>query len=286
MAGNATRWVQISRLVRDALARKSLLGNTVDQIAAAFIPLVLLVAVGTLWFWTGKVPFEQALLTGLAVLVVACPCSLGLAAPLATTLGIGLAAQRGILLRSGGVLEKLARINGVAFDKTGTLTDARPQVLQVCTHDTSEQQVLYHAALLARASEHPLAKAITRAYPMVGNGIASEVQARPGAGISGRVDGRAVAMGSAGFMSALGWQVCAMWPATPPACTLVYVGWEGSVRGPDRACRASAARGGRRDEGATRPGHGDPAAERGSRNGSGANCDQPGDSSMAFRTHA
>lgn len=229
-AGTATRWMQISRMVREALARKSLLGNTVDRLAAVFIPMVLLLAAGTLWFWSGVAPFEQALLTALA-LVVACPCSLGLAAPLATTLGIGLAAQRGILLRSGGVLEKLARIKAVAFDKTGTLTEGRPQVLQVTARDASEQQVLIHAASLARASEHPLAKAITRAQRTEGTTAASEVQARPGAGISGRIDGRAAAMGSAGFMSALGWQVPALWPATPQGCTLVYVGWEGRVQG-------------------------------------------------------
>ncbi len=230
-AGTATRWIQISRLVREALSRKSLLGNTVDRLAAVFIPMVLLLAAGTLWFWSGVAPFEQALLTALAVLVVACPCSLGLAAPLATTLGIGLAAQRGILLRSGDVLEKLARIKAVAFDKTGTLTEGRPQVLRVSGHDASEQQVLYHAASLARASEHPLAKAITRAQRTEGITVATEVQARPGAGISGRIDGRAAAMGSAGLMSALGWQVPALWPAIPQGCTLVYVGWEGRVQG-------------------------------------------------------
>lgn len=230
-AGTATRWIQISRLVRQALARKSLLGNTVDRLAAVFIPLVLLLAAGTLWFWSGLASFEQALLIALAVLVVACPCSLGLAAPLATTLGIGLAAQRGILLRSGGVLEKLARIKAVAFDKTGTLTEGRPQVLQVTARDASEQQVLIHAASLAKASEHPLAKAIARTHHTAGDRVASEVLARPGAGILGRVDGHAAAMGSAGFMSALEWQVSAEWPATPQGCTLVYVGWEGRVQG-------------------------------------------------------
>jgi Cu2+-exporting ATPase len=229
-AGTATRWIQISRMVREALARKSMRGNTVDRLAAVFIPAVLLLAAGTLWFWSGIAPFEQALLTALAVLVVACPCSLGLAAPLATTLGIGLAAQRGILLRSGDVLEKLARIKAVAFDKTGTLTEGRPEVLQLSGQDASEQQVLFHAAALARASEHPLAKAIARAQCTEGTTAASEVQARPGAGILGRVDGRAAAMGSASFMSTLGWQVSGEWP-NPQGCTLVYVGWEGRVQG-------------------------------------------------------
>ena len=244
-AGTATRWIQISRMVRDALARKSLLGTTVDRLAAVFIPVVLLLAAGTLWFWTGLVPFEQALLTALAVLVVACPCALGLAAPLATTLGIGVAARRAILLRSGGVLEKLVRIKAVAFDKTGTLTEGRPRLLKVIGHDANEQQVLYHAVALARASEHPLAKAIAQAQRDLSAAAASEVQARAGAGISGRVDGRAVAMGSAGFMSTLGWKVPAEWPTVPQDCTLVYVGWEGKVRGvialDDRALPEAAA---------------------------------------------
>src|SRR5437879_11691548 len=99
VAGTNTRWIQISRLVRDALARKSLLGSTIDSAAAIFVPFVLLLAAGTVWFWSTRGPFEVALLIGLAVLVVACPCSLGLAAPLATALGIGQAARHGILDR-------------------------------------------------------------------------------------------------------------------------------------------------------------------------------------------
>ncbi|MGH8631796.1 MAG: heavy metal translocating P-type ATPase, partial [Burkholderiales bacterium] len=230
-AGTATRWIQISRVVRNALARKTLLGDTVDRLAAAFIPLVLLLAAGTLWFWSGRAPFEQALLIGLAVLVVACPCSLGLAAPMATSLGIGLAAQRGILLRSGGVLERLARINAIAFDKTGTLTKGRPQVLEVIAQDTTEQQVLLHAAALANASEHPLAKAIADAGRGLNAGVASNVRAQPGAGISGRVDGHPAAIGSAAFMSAMGWPVPADLPDGPPESTLVHVGWKDGVRG-------------------------------------------------------
>jgi len=229
--GNATRWIQISRAVRSALARKTLLGETVDRLAAAFIPLVVMLAIGTFWFWSGRVPFEQAMLIGLAVLVVACPCSLGLAAPLATSLGIGIAAQRGILLRSGSVLERLARINAIAFDKTGTLTEGRPKVLQVSTQDAAEQQVLLHATALASASEHPLAKAIAEAGRGLNTTAASEVRAHPGAGISGRVDGHIAAMGSVEFMSAMGWPVPASLQDGPMESTHVYVGWGHRVHG-------------------------------------------------------
>jgi len=230
-AGGATRWVQMSRRVREALARKSLLGQTVDRLAAVFVPAVLLLAAGVLWYWSARAPFDEALLTALAVLVVACPCSLGLAAPLSTTLGIGLAAQRGILLRSGGVLEKLARIKAIALDKTGTLTEGRPQVLQVAAHGATESEVLAHAASLASASGHPLARAIAAAGRAASAGVAREVQAIPGAGLTGRACGRPAALGSAAFMTAQSWQMPADWPASPEGCTLVYAGWEGRVRG-------------------------------------------------------
>jgi Cu2+-exporting ATPase len=178
-----------------------------------------------------RVPFEQALLAGLAVLVVACPCSLGLAAPLATTLGIGLTAQRGILLRSGDVLEKLTRIRAIAFDKTGTLTEGRPQVLQIAADGATERQVMDYAGALARASEHPLAQPIAAA---VGSQApADAVQAKPGAGLSGNVDGRPVALGSAAFMSAAFMSMPTRFTGKQPPheCTLVYVGWDGRVRG-------------------------------------------------------
>jgi len=231
-AGGVTRWVQISRLVRDALVRKSFLGNTVDRVAAAFVPLVLLLAVGTLWYWASRAPFDQALLTGLAVLVVACPCSMGLAAPLATTLGIGLAAQRGILLRGGGALEKLARVRAVAFDKTGTLTEGRPQVVDIWAHEATEHEVLYRATALAKGSEHPLAKAIAAGgRDRVPNApVATEVRAHPGAGLSGRVDGESAAMGSAKFLRGRGERIPAGW-AAGNGTTLVYIGWGGRARG-------------------------------------------------------
>ena len=148
VAGTQTRWIQISRLVRDALARKSMTGETVDRVVAVFIPGVLLLAVATAWFWSGRAGFDVALMAGLAVLVVACPCALGLAAPLANALAIGAAAQRGILVRGGGVLEKLARLNGVAFDKTGTLTYGEFRPLSVSVDGTSEDRT---AAPRARA---------------------------------------------------------------------------------------------------------------------------------------
>jgi Cu2+-exporting ATPase len=233
--GTATRWVRISRCVRAALERKSLLGDTVDRVAAFFVPAVLLLAIASAWFWIARAPFEQAMMTGLAVLVVACPCSLGLAAPLATTLGIGLAAQRGILVRSGGVLEKLPRVRAVAFDKTGTLTAGRPRVLQFWTDRATEREMFHYALALASTSAHPLSQGIAACARDRGLTAvrATEVEARPGAGMSGCVAGERVAIGSAAFMMGLGWETPARLVAEGASGngTLVYVGWGGRVRG-------------------------------------------------------
>lgn len=234
-AGTDTRWMHISRLVREALARKSLTGDLVDRVAMVFIPFVLLLAAGTLWFWSSRSSFDEALLAGLAVLVVACPCSLGLAAPMATTLGMGRAAQRGILIRGGGVLEKLARVRAIAFDKTGTLTLGRPRSVSVTVDGATEGQVLGRAAQLAAGSEHPIARALVQEKAAWSEGMASarDIQAHPGAGVSGEIDGESCAMGSAAFMAALGWAIgpALSRPDRAEGHTLVYVGWGERTRG-------------------------------------------------------
>jgi hypothetical protein len=155
--GTQTRWVRIGPLVRDALAEKSLMGDTVDRVAAVFIPGVLLLALATAWFWSERAGVEQALLAGLSVLVVACPCSLGLAAPLASALAIGEAAQRGILIRSGAVLERLARLKAVAFDKT----DADPATLRPVSAGArcNAAEVLHRPARLRAAATNSIAQA-------------------------------------------------------------------------------------------------------------------------------
>jgi Cu2+-exporting ATPase len=232
-AGSATRWVQISRMVRDALARKSTMGNAVDRMAAIFLPLVLLLAAGTLAFWSGRATLDQALMTALCVLVVACPCSLGLAASLATTLGIAVAAHKGVLVRGGGVLERLARVKAIALDKTGTLTKGRPQVMDLAIDDADERVVIRRVTALARASEHPLSRAIAELAwdrdPRAA--LASHVQACPGAGVFGDVDGERVALGSGAFMAAFGWSMPPAWSADSELAehTLVFAGWAGRV---------------------------------------------------------
>lgn len=232
--GGDTRWVRISRLVQSAIAQKSPRGEMVDRVSAWFIPGVLLLAAATVGFWAAHGSLEQALLTGLAVLVVACPCSLGLAAPLAMSLGIARAAERGVLLRGGAVLEKLAALKGVAFDKTGTLTLGRLQTLSLASEGATAAQVMARARALAQGSDHPVARAIV-AMP-AGSDVpplaARALQAHPGAGLYGQIDGARCALGSAAFMRTLGWTIPPALAAEPPAgATAVYVGWGGRAHG-------------------------------------------------------
>jgi Cu2+-exporting ATPase len=233
--GSETRWVHIGRLVREAVGRKSALGETVDRVAAWFVPGVLVLALGTGAYWAGEGGAGPALLTGLAVLVVACPCALGLAAPLASSLGIGRAAEHGILVRGGAVLERLARLRVVGFDKTGTLTIGRPVVVAVDAHEVPTAAVLRRSQQLAAGSEHPLARAIAghAAQAEAYAPAAREIRAFRGAGVTGEVDGRCCAMGSAAFVAErVGPVPRALSDAPlPEGATAVYVGWDGRARG-------------------------------------------------------
>ena len=130
-AGTATRWAQICRSVREALSRRSPNHRIADRVVGVSVPLVLLLGVLTVLYWAQWLSFDRALLIGLAVLVVACPCAVGLAAPLATSLGIGRLARCGCIVRDPAALETLARTRLLAFDKTGTLTVGRARVVDI-----------------------------------------------------------------------------------------------------------------------------------------------------------
>jgi Cu2+-exporting ATPase len=232
--GDGSYWSGLSRLVREALEHKTMLGETVDRAAALFIPCVLLLAVATVIYWGGREGVAAALPAGLAVLVVACPCALGLAAPLATAQGLARAAERGIVLRGGGVLERLAQVHAVALDKTGTITEGRLRPLAAATRGAPLPLVLRRAGALALGSDHPVARAVVdmaRAHGAV-LAAAAEVQAHLGAGLCGEADGVTCALGSAAHMAALGWT---MPPGLDAAAlggdTQVYVGWDGRVYG-------------------------------------------------------
>jgi Cu2+-exporting ATPase len=237
-SGTETRWAQIALTVRQALTQPSHAQRLADQIAGAFVPAVLILAAITMLGWAQRTSVDQALLTGLTVLVVACPCGLGLAGALATTLGIGRLARRGCLVRGGHILEALAGIRAIAFDKTGTLTMGAPHVTSIDTDGTSPDQVLRVAAGLERSSEHPLARAIIAAAAEMGIAPAPATQARavPGGGILGQAEGDPVAAGSGTWLAQLGWQVPAKLVRqarglAADGSSLVFVGWAGNVHG-------------------------------------------------------
>ncbi|WP_310564084.1 heavy metal translocating P-type ATPase [Hydrogenophaga sp.] len=198
----------IIALVQDAQAGKAPVQRLVDQVAAVFVPVVLVIAAVTLggWLWAGA-PVEEALLYAVAVLVIACPCALGLATPAAIMAGTGVAAQHGILIKDAQALEIAHRVDTVAFDKTGTLTEGHPRLLRIeGVAGVDEVAVLQAAAALQAQSAHPLARAVLDAARERGvtAGAAEDVQAVAGRGSQGTVQGARLALGSQRWMAELG----------------------------------------------------------------------------------
>nr|WP_315496696.1 heavy metal translocating P-type ATPase [uncultured Rhodoferax sp.] len=197
----------IIRLVEDAQAAKAPIQRLVDQVSAVFVPVVLVIALGTLlaWWFTGN-SFEVALIHAVAVLVIACPCALGLATPAAIMAGTGVAAKHGILIKDAQALEVAHTVNVVAFDKTGTLTVGQPRLTALLPVGLTEDEALRLAASLQSGSEHPLAHAVVTAAKTetVEVQAPTDVQAVPGRGTQGVVAGRTLLLGSLRWMTELG----------------------------------------------------------------------------------
>jgi Cu+-exporting ATPase len=197
---------QIIRLVEDAQAAKAPIQRLVDQIAAIFVPVVLLIALitGVAWGWAGA-GFEAALIHSVAVMVIACPCALGLATPAAIMAGTGVAARQGILIRDAQALELAHRAGIIAFDKTGTLTLGQPRLIELLPLGKEDPQTLLQwAASLQQHSEHPLARAVLRQAQSQGVqtiGV-SNSQTQSGKGIQGDIAGRRMLLGSLPWLSA------------------------------------------------------------------------------------
>ncbi len=198
----------IIALVEDAQAGKAPIQRLVDKVSAVFVPVVLLIALATFfgWWLTGA-PFELALIRSVAVLVIACPCALGLATPAAIMAGTGVAAKFGILIKDAQALELAHKVDVVAFDKTGTLTMGRPRLTHLLVADgLDELAVMGLAASLQSGSEHPLAQAVLTAAAQREVVIqpGTDMQAEPGRGTSALVQGHAFLMGSLRWMEELG----------------------------------------------------------------------------------
>ncbi|MDO9435657.1 cation-translocating P-type ATPase [Hydrogenophaga sp.] len=197
-------------LVQDAQAGKAPVQRMVDAVAAVFVPVVLGIALVTLlgWLWAGA-PMEAALLHAVAVLVIACPCALGLATPAAIMAGTGVAAKHGILIKDAQALEIAHKVDTVAFDKTGTLTEGHPRLLTIeAAAGVDEMAVLRVAAALQAQSAHPLARAVLEAATsravVVEANAATDVQSVSGRGSQGAVKGALLALGSLRWMDELG----------------------------------------------------------------------------------
>ncbi len=201
---------RIIALVQDAQAAKPPIQRLVDQVAAVFVPAVLAIAVLTFcgWFFWQGAALEDALLPAVAVLVIACPCALGLATPAAIMAGTGVAARHGILVQDAEALEQACQIDTVAFDKTGTLTLGEPTLSAlVAAPGVDEAGALQAAAALQRQSAHPLARAVVLAAEATAGAQAleaEEVQAVPGRGSHGRVQDAHLHLGSLRWMEELG----------------------------------------------------------------------------------
>lgn len=201
---------RIIRMVEEAGAAKAPIQRIVDKVSAVFVPIILALALLTLvgWLLAGA-GVEVAMINAVSVLVIACPCALGLATPTALMVGTGAAARAGILIRDAEALERARDIGVVAFDKTGTLTEGRPAIVAVQpVPGTGKDMVLRLAAALQAGSSHPLAQAVRDAMPNVA--AAGSIRALPGLGVEGTLDGDALLLGNGRLMGERGVDVAAL----------------------------------------------------------------------------
>lgn len=217
--GTETVLARIIRLVEDAQAAKAPIQKLVDRVSQVFVPAVLVLALATLLgWWLAGAPLETALINAVAVLVIACPCALGLATPAAIMAGTGVAARHGILIKDAEALERAHAVNRVVFDKTGTLTSGSPRVVHSQAVDGNTDDLHRLAGALQRGSEHPLAKAVLDACAEQGLQVpqVTNSQSLTGRGIAGHVEGRELALGNRRLLEESGLQAgeLARWAQT------------------------------------------------------------------------
>ena len=232
--GSDTQLARMARLVEDAQNGKAEVQRLADRISGIFVPVVLLIALGTFGTWLAVTGDTAAAFTAaVAVLIIACPCALGLATPTALMVGTGRGAQLGILIKGPEVLESTRRVDTVVLDKTGTITTGRMTLQEVyVTEGTDEHELLRLAGALEHASEHPVARAVAAgAEERVGTlPPAERFENVPGRGVRGRVEGREVAVGR--LYDTLPEELArAASEAESRGRTAVVVGWDGVARG-------------------------------------------------------
>lgn len=237
--GSDTRLAQMARLVEDAQSGKAEVQRLADRISGVFVPIVIGIAAVTLGAWLGAgFPATAAFTAAVAVLVIACPCALGLATPTALLVGTGRGAQLGVLIKGPEVLESTRRVDTIVLDKTGTVTSGRMSLVEAVTEDGVDRAELIRlAGALENASEHPIAQAVARAAAGAGELPGVEGFANlEGRGVQGVVDGHAVLVGRESLLA--DWSLhlgprtaAAKAAAEADGRTVVAVGWDGEARG-------------------------------------------------------
>ena len=202
--GSETVLAQIVDFVKKAQTSRAPIQDLTDKISGIFVPAVVILAILTFWIWFVLLgaSFVASLLYGVAVLIIACPCALGLATPTALMVGTGRSAKMGVLLKNGTVLQEIQKVKTLVFDKTGTLTEGKPVVTDIIGDET---EVLGLAASLEEASQHPLAQAIVKRASEAGLELhtVENFQALHGKGVSGQINGKQVLLGNAKMLDGM-----------------------------------------------------------------------------------
>ncbi|HHJ1169268.1 TPA: copper-exporting P-type ATPase CopA [Proteus mirabilis] len=206
--GSQTTLARIIKLVRQAQSSKPEIGQLADKISSVFVPIVVVIALiaGAIWYFFGPSPqITYALVIITTVLIIACPCALGLATPMSIISGVGRAAEYGVLVRDADALQQASQLDTLVFDKTGTLTEGMPQVTEIHTfNQISETQALALAGALESGSNHPLAKAILTKAEGIKLPQISQFRTLAGMGLSGEIDGNIVLLGNPKLMKESG----------------------------------------------------------------------------------
>jgi Cu+-exporting ATPase len=240
--GTETMLAQIVQMVSQAQRTRAPIQRLADRVAGYFVPAVIAIAVATFIVWVAFGPeprFAHAIVNAIAVLIIACPCALGLATPMAIMVGTGRGAHAGVLIKNAEALETLEKVDTIVFDKTGTLTEGKPRVVEISLAENppaiSKNDLLRLAASLERASEHPLGTAIVLRAQQEKLTLSepTSFRATPGQGIRGTVEGKSVAVGNIALMRAVG--VSANEASIPgvsvAGSTLIYVALDGRPAG-------------------------------------------------------
>ncbi len=239
--GRDTLLAQIVQMVADAQRSRAPIQRLADQVAGWFVPAVIVAALAAFAAWATFGPEPRlafGLVAAVSVLIIACPCALGLATPMSIMVGVGRGAHAGVLIKNAEALERLEKVDTLVVDKTGTLTEGKPKVTAIVpAPGFAEDQILRLAASVERASEHPLADAIVRAAKELGLelGRVDAFDSPTGKGANGKVDGKSIAIGNSGYLASLGIETASLDQQAgrlrADGATVVHIAIDGKLAG-------------------------------------------------------